>query len=564
MQLVKLCSEKEEKIILADAAELANGDICLTVSAEKVGKGYDYADVFYDFFRADEKDKGYYVIPDLAGGKLVRFKETEGGGKYSSENLSLRMIGCLKNGIGYVGKIVGMSDEYKLLCNKENGEYRYFLRFPLEGREPYEDIKIILHKSVEPDFDYNAMTRWYREKGIESGEITPLKEKVKNDPVTQYAADSVYVRIRMAWKPAPPQILEQTRENEPELHVACTFSMVEELIDELKAAGVEKADICLVGWNVSGHDGRWPEIFPVEPKLGGEEGLKKLIAKAEKAGYMLNLHTNFTDAYSIAEDYSEDIIIKNADGSLAADAPWSGGRMYNVAVKYVVESFVEKLKKIAELGLKGMHYVDVVSAVPPRRSYDPKFPMNPKEFTDSSKKIMGEMKKLFGGVSSESGVDHTIEKLDYVLYGEFPGLWKRPEFKTWTDEQIPLWFLVYHGSVLYNPDTRTINHVIKEKEKTLRILETGARPVAYCFVDFIEGCPNWGKEDIVWTKKEKPKEAARIIAEMNENYKEYKALQFEFIKSHKCLDDGVYQVCYENGAEVIVDYKNQKYSIKNA
>ena len=51
---------------------------------------------------------------------------------------------------------------------------------------------------------------------------------------------------------------------------------------------------------------------------------------------------------------------------------------------------------------------------------------------------------------------------------------------------------------------------------------------------------------------------------MNENYKEYKALQFEFIKSHKCLDDGVYQVCYENGAEVIVDYKNQKYSIKNA
>ena len=562
MQLVKLCGKTEEKVILAEAVSLENGDICLTVSAKSIGKGFEHVDIFYDFFKAEENDNGYYIIPDLAGGRLVRFKETDNGGSYTSENNALRMIGCVKNGVGYVGKIVGMSDEYKLLCSKEKGEYRYFLRFPLEGREPYEDIKILLHKTENPDFDYNDMAHWYREKGFEAGEITPLREKAERNPIIKYAADSVYIRIRMAWKPAPSKILEQTRENEPELHVACTFKMVEDLIDELKAAGVEKADICLVGWNVSGHDGRWPEMFPVEPKLGGEEGLKSLLTKAEKAGYMINLHTNFTDAYSIAEGFSEDINIKKADGSLSINYPWSGGRMYDVAVKYIGDDYIEDVKKIVDLGVKGMHYVDVVSAVPPRRSYDPKYPMTPKEYTDASKEILGKIKELFGAVSSEAGMDYVIEKLDYVLYGEFPGLWKRPEYNIWMDEQIPLWFLVYHGSVLYNPDTKTINHVIKEKEKALRVLEVGARPVAYCFVDFIEGSPNWGKEDIVWNQGEKPKAAAAIIAEMNEQYKEYKDLQYEFIKSHKFLENGISEICYENGTVVTVDYNNQKYSIK--
>ena len=62
------------------------------------------------------------------------------------------------------------------------------------------------------------------------------------------------------------------------MRAACTFRRVRELADECKAQGLEGAEFQLVGWNLRGHDGRWPQAFPVEEALGyqtliGEFGL---------------------------------------------------------------------------------------------------------------------------------------------------------------------------------------------------------------------------------------------------------------------------------------------------
>lgn len=51
------------------------------------------------------------------------------------------------------------------------------------------------------------------------------------------------------------------------------------ILDELKNAGVKKAEICLVGWNKGGHDGRYPQILPIEEKIGGETKLRELIKR---------------------------------------------------------------------------------------------------------------------------------------------------------------------------------------------------------------------------------------------------------------------------------------------
>ena len=59
----------------------------------------------------------------------------------------------------------------------------------------------------------------------------------------------------------------------------------------------------MVGWNKSGHDGRWPQAFPVEEKLGGEEGLREAILHANKLGYYIAAHTNSSDAYTIADNF---------------------------------------------------------------------------------------------------------------------------------------------------------------------------------------------------------------------------------------------------------------------
>lgn len=85
---------------------------------------------------------------------------------------------------------------------------------------------------------------------LSNGYCRPIKERL--NPKLDY----VYIHIRMAWNPAPSPVEKQAEEIEPPIHVAITFKQVVELMDRLKATGVEKAEFCLVGWNKSGHDGR--------------------------------------------------------------------------------------------------------------------------------------------------------------------------------------------------------------------------------------------------------------------------------------------------------------------
>lgn len=559
---VKLCSANENKSIKADIIELSENEFSLKVPAAAVGEGWESVEIFYDTFSATDEDNGYYIIPDRSGGRLVRFKKTESDGEYISEMLALRMVACTINGTAYVGKVVGMGDEYQLICNKENQRYHYFLRFPLEGRKPYEDIEIILYKTNDKDFDYNSMAHWYRDKSLDRGDITPLSEKIKTRPAVKYANESVNIRIRLAWKPAPATVLEQTRETEPPVHVACTFEMVEDLIDELKKQGVNKADICLVGWNISGHDGRWPEMFPIEPKLGGEEGLKRLIAKAEAAGYYLNLHSNFSDAYTIAENFSEDFIVKQKDGSLYKNQPWSGGTMYSVSLPYRKDAYIADLRKIAGLGIKGVHYCDVVGLLPPKRSYSSQFPMTPGDYRQAADEAFVAMQEIFGASSSEGGLDNFLKYLDYALYVEFPDAWENEEYNKWMDEIIPLWAMVYHGSVIFNVAPQSINFAVKDKKYRLKMLEQGARPAAYCFVDFYS-IPIWGTEDLTWDKSEGPGKAAKVIAEMYNLYKEYQCVQYAFIEKHEKIKDGVFKTTYDNGVSITVDYNTNQYSICN-
>ena len=537
-------------------------DVLISLKACNVKEGYDYIDFLPDTFFANEQDEGYFIIPNVNYCRLVRFSECGKEGHYESDRFSTRLFGFLKNGIGYVGFVTGMRHEYKLVCGKKDGKYYYFLRFPLEKRAPYEDISMVIHTLNGEDADYNGMAVWYRAYGLKNGYWDSLINKQKERESLKYAAESIYVRIRMGWKPAPPEVLEQTRDTEPEMQVACTFAMVEDLIDEMKSQGIEKAEICLVGWNVKGHDGRWPEMFPVEQSLGGEEGLKHLIKKADDAGYMLGVHTNFTDAYSIAEGFSSDYIIKTPDGNLEVEPwGWSGGRMYHVALPYRENDYIKDLKKIREIGIKGIHYSDVMSIVPPRRSYDEKFPMTPKDFSESCDRTFLAMQQIFDGSASEGGTEHNIKYLDYALYPQMnPN--KYNEDEEWMGENIPLWAIIFHGILLYNSTTETVNYGLKSLDKKITQMLYGARPVGYCFVDFMSNNAIWGKEDLRWRENEKPTEVAKEIAKMYHEYiDELKDLQTVFISRHDFLEGGRSRVTYEDGTKIIVDYNTNKYEI---
>lgn len=186
------------------------------------------------------------------------------------------------------------------------------------------------------------MARRYREYRLDSGYAEPLAKRMQGNDDLKYATESVMIRIRCGWKPAPSPVPHQTLENETPMHVACDFDRCCDIIDELKKQGVDKAEICLVGWNVSGHDGRWPQTFPVEPKLGGEEDLGKLIAYAQQNGYVINCHTNSTDCYEIADIFDIKDCRYDKEGNPIVDCgTWSGGQTYQLCPRIGYEQALD-------------------------------------------------------------------------------------------------------------------------------------------------------------------------------------------------------------------------------
>ncbi len=534
------------------SSEVIADGVRLTVKKGAVPTGTKAVRFDIPYFNATAGDDGYYVIADIdhRGSQLCYFREKD---NYDvSYKQDLMPIWGVKTSNGTVlGVADGMKYCLYMHLGIRDGEYYLYPEFILDGDEPYEDISIELY-TLGTEADYSAMGRKYRNLQLERGNCLPIKDKCRDREALRYASESVEIRIRMGWKPAPPKVLEQTVENEPEMKVACTFERVMDIVDELKKQGVDKAQICLIGWNKSGHDGRYPDIFPVEESLGGEAKLRELIEYAQKNGYQIVCHTNSTDCYSISKDFSDDIVIKNKNQELAMnEMPWSGGNMYWLTPSYALEFAKRDLPKVADLGFRGVHYIDVMSVVAPRTDYDKNHPTTAKETVEYYDEIMKLSHKCFGGFASEGCFDFAARYLDYGLYVS----WSDCEDKFF-DMEIPLWQIVYHGIILSNPSTITVNYCIKDKSSHHKALLYGARPSFYIYSKFMEGSDqdDWlGSEDMICDTDE---QLTYFVSKIKEAYDEFKSqihLQKEFIDEYTVGEDNIAKTVYSDGS--VISYK---------
>ncbi len=546
---------------LGNTYSAQKSDNTYTLEKEKVSPGAAYVDFVAESFTATAGEDGYYVIADAnkKGSRLCLFNNKPDGERVYKQDL-MPIFGVKKQNLCLLLIAEGFKHEFHLVFGVKDEKYYIYPRFYLNGDRPYEDIRIRVLK-LDAVATYSDMAVAYRNYQLNNGHIKPLLEKMKEREALAYAAKAPEIRIRMGWKPAPATVLEQTNENEPEMHVACTFDRVCVLIDALKAQGVDKAQLCLVGWNKSGHDGRWPQIFPVEEKLGGEERLRHLIAYAQNNGYQIVCHTNSTDGYSIADTFSEDIVAKRKDGTPVMDTiNWSGGRTHKLCPAKALELAKAELPKVKDLGFAGLHYIDVMTVVPPAWCYDKNHPVNSKQTVEIYNEIMQLSRDLFGGFASEGCFDFAAGLLDYGLYVSWPAT-----EDALCDKTVPLWQIVYHGIMLYNSTTDTVNYPIKHPKNRLTVIEDGARPAFYIYSKFLEGShqDDWlGKEDLMIDTDEQLAYSASKIKEAYEEYKTLVHLQTEFIQAHKEIRKDVFAVTYSDATVITVDYNKNTVTIQ--
>lgn len=536
----------EAKVPLAERAERQGTGLFLARSA--LQGPCEYVDFCLDAASAREGEEGYFA----ANNALLRFcGHTDG--EYDAGYGFLRMLGIKTAQKSLTVIITGLRSMHSLIFARKDGVYTARIRFLFEGEPAEEDMAVRLAELPNGDSGYSGMARVYRDYMLHEGRCALIRDRM--NPALQYAADSPEVRVRLAWKPVPSPVEEQTLENEPPLHVAVDFARMERILDACKAAGVEKAQFCLVGWNRSGHDGRWPDAFPVEPALGGEEGLRHLIAKAEMMGYRMVCHTNATDCYHISSHWSEELPIRTRDGRLSRKDTWGGGRMYDMCPAAGGERIVtEDLRKIRELGFSGLHYIDVISSVAPRRCFSPNHPCSPGEFVRAMERIAEKCHELFGGFQSEGGHDYLARLLDMGLYIDFRML--EPEHPL-VDEKVPLWQLVYHGIILSNPGPATVNYPLKDRRSRLKFIEYGGRPALYLHANFHENRHWMGSEDLTAGSDAEIARTASVIAEAGKEFRALKRLQLLTMEDHRQTEPGVFVTVYEDGTRIVCNYREE-------
>ena len=516
-----------------------------------------------DFATARKGEPGYWVFPNNAYGT---FKAENG--HVSSSHMTMPIFGMKTPRCAFWAMGTGMKHSMHVEAVAKDGAYAVRAYYPFTPDwmgevpdRPYEDFAIEFRFLSKGEDDYSGMARAYRSYQLGRGACRPLAERAKERPELAYAARCPEVRIRQAWKQVPSPVPEQVVQNEPPVKPVVTFDRVCDIVDESRRQGIVSQELCLVGWNVGGHDGRFPQIFPVEPTLGGEDRLKNCIRHAQETGYQIVGHGSFRDCYMIADTWdSEYVVEKNSDGTLRrGKLTWGGGRLFTMCPQRAYERFCPKqCAEMAALGFRGLFYIDVATSRSLYPCLDPRHPLNSSQRAVWEANILNELTRTFGGAASEGGFDFCIGSVDSALTIQ----WAKPfdvSCPEMVDRYVPFWQLVYHGIVLSTPFRTMINCTANpDRRYLLKLAEFGGRPTYYWHSWFVTGRPpSMGTIDLEATTDEKRRQSVAWVKEGCDEYGRRNDLQFCFMDRHEVLRDGLVRITYSNGAKMLVNYNSE-------
>lgn len=435
-----------------------------------------------------------------------------------------------------------------------SADARFFLRRtpadPLTGESPSVRFRKF------PDGLAGLLTD-YREQLAIRKNVRSLAEKAAGKPEIADSARSLCIRMRMATKPVPSPIPEQTPENEPETRVLMTFDDAIRIADECAAQGVKNADFTFVGWNRGGHDGAFPQLFPVEKKIGGEEAMHRAIRHIKSLGYRVGVHDNYIDTYTLADNLDRSDWMRDSSGKVITGECWGGGRAHLCCPERALKRYLpENLAQMKRFELNGAYYVDVLSLLNLRACHDPAHPLTVEQAAECYKKIL-KTQHDFTGVSMSEGVrEWSLPELDraYAI-GNCPAVHEKLPF---ADESYPLVPLLVHGLVLYNACRTTIN-AVPGTDLYLQNIAAGGLPMIY-FHQRFRLCAdplNSGSEDFTANPPEVLHREAVTLKRISDDTARIAPLQTVCMSGFSRISEALTCTDFEDGSRLYVNFSDK-------
>lgn len=421
-----------------------------------------------------------------------------------------------------------------------------------------EGIKVHYFLRKGEELSFVDFGKCYRDFNIRERKLPSLAEKMKNNPALEYSSKAISLRCRLGVKPLPVEILDQTPETQPPVNVMMSFDDVGMLVKECAKQQLGPTEFNLVGWNYGGHDGAFPQLFPVEQALGGEGKLRKLIELAHEKDYPISLHDCYFDAYSLANNFDIENINRNHDGTHTLGGQYGGGQSYQVCPQKAYDYAMENIPQVAELNINGAYYTDVLSVAQLTKCYHPDHEMSYEDNAYWWKKILQEIQSRFGVSYSEGARDWALPELDraYLI-----GLTAETAFP-FIDEKVPMFQVAYHGFLIYNSFRGGIN-TFPGDDIYLRNIAYGGMPIVYFHHIFN---PAWNPDDgwdkdLTFEGPEKLTVDVARIKQISDDLAKYSGLQTKFIKDFIQHFPELTETVYENGSSVWVNYSKAPFVI---
>lgn len=536
---------------------IADDHYRFTLAKEEIAGDVEWVDVIPAFMMAKKGEDGYWID---ARGAYGRFDRDEGS--YANDRAGWMPIFGLKRGSElWYGQVMKWRCDYCFRVEANAGFYRAYPRFRVSDVRRfypvYQDIVVDFRRLAGGQADYVGYAKAYRAYQFKNAGIRTARDRAKTNPVTRYLLDSFVIRISQHCR---KQVLKDrsirpTRATEQPLLVHMPFLITGDFMQQLHDQGVDRATFLSAGWTSGGYDGRYPDMFPVEPAIGGEEGFRALAKRCRDLGFQMSAEVDYTEMYAPADRFSLDLACRYANGQFPNGGFWPGGLAYNLCTRKALDLGWCQMDfaRLKDVIGDGPLFFDVMSAIEPRRCGHPAHRMTGDDMGATYGEIYRLAHETMGGAASECGFDLGIRHLDYVNY-----LWheighlKKDRFKGFQSGVFPVWELVYHGVVFYTSDRWLQNHTYgnedrsggafdfgwgvydrkEDPEKALKHVEFGSRPILYThtFADI----PS--------------------IVKAYREYRPVRHLQQEEMTGHREVAAGVFETNYGDGSRTVVNY----------
>ncbi len=534
--------------------EIEKGVYRAVVPVRDIPRDALYVDIIPEAAKAKKGEEGFYVMPD---GSYIDFSIDKG--KYSSKRI-IKLMG-FKTPRGSAAVIAkGMNLECNATVHVENGNYELFTRYDIQGilSDPYEDIVIDYYKLEGDKANYSEMAKVYRKWQLDRGEVKPLKERVKGNKTLENSVNSIFVKVKFSTRVR--RGVPRSKWADIPMTVQYTFEEGRQAMTRMHEAGMKDIEFCFTGWQKGGHDGPYPDLFPIPEELGGEKGMIETVELGKKYGFQMTVHGNNHDLVKSSVRYNSKDVSWDNKGNEFKYTILPGGQVYFTCYQIVHDRWLdEDIEGIKRLGITGTQHIDVTTARPPNPCCNPLHPANRKEQAEWQRKVSQKFKDHFGGYSSEAGFDHIAGVTDYVLYVNWTGgdLYHKNIVK----KVVPIWELVYHGIILsgspfygtmdatyerenemFSDSNKSYTYIKTPANRRLKVFEFGSRPTFY-YIDY-------KAKDYTPMKK------------MYDDYMKLRHLQYEFMESHEELAQDVFLVKYSDGSEMIFNYRTTPFEYR--